>query len=198
MYNFGKLTGRRTVFKVPDQNGDLVDSEPVLAFFDENDVEWHDLYKSVPAFDFYVALDDLKRVVSMEPDPEHSQIGGYEIIGISTEEANGYTRGQGGTAYGKQWNGTQIVEPVLTREEFPSVTPRQLRLTLVRNGFSLTGVETAINALPDGTAKEEAQIDWEYATKFNRLDPTLLTIASALNLTDVQVDAMWDQALAIA
>lgn len=75
------------------------------------------------------------------------------------------------------------------------ITRRQLRLTLVRNGISLAGVEAAIAATPDGLEKEEAQIEWADASTFNREHPTLLLIAAALGLTDTQIDAMWAEAL---
>lgn len=82
------------------------------------------------------------------------------------------------------------------RQNMPSVTARQLRLTLVRNGYSLASIDEAIAALPDGQAKDEAQIEWEYATQFNRLAPTLLTIAAALNISAEEIDTMWQQAVA--
>ncbi|MNE05795.1 hypothetical protein D3C80_983690 [compost metagenome] len=75
------------------------------------------------------------------------------------------------------------------------ITRRQLRLTLVRNGISLSSVEAAIAAMPDGLAKEEAQIEWADASTFNRIHPTLLLIAGALGLTEAQVDAMWAEAV---
>lgn len=77
---------------------------------------------------------------------------------------------------------------------FEPVTKRQLRLTLVRNGISLAGVEAAIASMPEGLQKEEAQIEWADASTFNRNHPTLLLIASALGLTEAQVDAMWAEA----
>lgn len=83
------------------------------------------------------------------------------------------------------------------REGMLPLSPRQLRLALVRSGTSLASVETAIAALPDGTAKEEADIEWEYATEFRRLAPALLTIADAIGLTPEAVDELWEQALTI-
>ena len=83
------------------------------------------------------------------------------------------------------------------RASMPSISARQLRLTLVRNGKSLASVNSAIDALPDGQQKEEAEIEWEYATTFDRLSPTLLTIANALSLTPSEVDTLWDEALSV-
>ncbi len=75
------------------------------------------------------------------------------------------------------------------------ITRRQLRLTLVRNGISLAGVEAAIAAMPEGLPKQEAQIEWADASTFDRNHPTLLLIAAALGLTEAQVDAMWREAV---
>ncbi|NTE81625.1 hypothetical protein G6M12_08665 [Agrobacterium tumefaciens] len=79
----------------------------------------------------------------------------------------------------------------LTRE----VTRRQLRLTLVRNGISLAAVDNAIAAMPEGLQKEEAQIEWADAGSFSRTHPTLVMIANQLGLTELEIDAMWLEAL---
>ncbi|MCF7647321.1 hypothetical protein KQ944_18400 [Bacillus subtilis] len=93
------------------------------------------------------------------------------------------------------------VEPILTPEEqraqMPPITKRQLRLTLVRNGISLGQVEQSIAAMPDGLEKQEAEIEWQDASQFNRLHPTLLLVATALSLTPEQIDAMWETALTV-
>lgn len=75
------------------------------------------------------------------------------------------------------------------------ITRRQLRLTLVRNGVALASVEAAIATMPDGLAKEEAQIEWADASEFRRQHPTLLLIAASLGLSETQVDAMWREAV---
>lgn len=82
-------------------------------------------------------------------------------------------------------------------EPAPPVTKRQLRLTLVRNGIPIDAVTAAINAMPDGIAKAEAQIEWEDASYFSRNHPTLLLVAGALGLSAEQVDAMWDEAVLV-
>lgn len=80
-------------------------------------------------------------------------------------------------------------------EVLPPITKRQLRLTLVRNGIALALVEAAIASMPEGLPKEEAKIEWDDASAFNRNHPTLLLIAGALGLTEAQVDAMWREAV---
>lgn len=82
------------------------------------------------------------------------------------------------------------------RASMQPISRRQLRLTLVRNGFSLDSIAATIAALPAGQARDEVSIEWEDSTTFDRLNPTLLTIASALDLTPETVDALWNEAIA--
>lgn len=81
------------------------------------------------------------------------------------------------------------------RAAMPNVSARQLRLTLVRNGFSLSSIDAAIASLPEGQQKDEALIEWEYAHEFQRISPTLNSIAAALGIDQTEVDLMWRQAL---
>lgn len=85
--------------------------------------------------------------------------------------------------------------PEEARAAMPAITRRQLRLTLVRNGISLSDVTQAIAAIPDDLARAEAEIEWEDAATFDRLHPTLLAIADALSLSPEAVDDMWVQAM---
>lgn len=77
------------------------------------------------------------------------------------------------------------------REKMPPLTARQFRLGLVDSGYAPFQVTQAIAAMPAGPDKERAQIEWEYATTFNRMHPLIATVAAALGLSDEQVDAMW-------
>lgn len=89
--------------------------------------------------------------------------------------------------------GEQPIEPLTPEQErylMPPITKRQLRLTLVRNGVSLSDLDTAIEQLGD-----EAVIEWQDASQYNRLHPLLNQVASLLNLTQEQVDVMWKEAL---
>lgn len=82
---------------------------------------------------------------------------------------------------GMRWDGTDFVaipEPV------PEITQRQLRLWLVRHGYALAAVEAVIDGLPE-PARTEAQIEWDYASKFDPSHTTLITVAAALGIPDV-------------
>ncbi|WP_376711059.1 hypothetical protein [Pseudochrobactrum lubricantis] len=80
--------------------------------------------------------------------------------------------------------------PEQQRALMPPISKRQLRLTLVRNGISLSDLDAAIIAMGD-----EAVIEWQDASEYRRLHPLLNQVAAHLSLTQEQVDAMWQQAL---
>ncbi|MBX8813301.1 hypothetical protein HBA91_11725 [Ochrobactrum sp. MR34] len=80
--------------------------------------------------------------------------------------------------------------PEEQRALMPSISKRQLRLTLVRNGISLSDLDAAIIAMGD-----EAVIEWQDASEYRRLHPLLNQVAAHLSLTQEQVDVMWQQAL---
>jgi len=192
MHDFGILTMRIEEIEVDG-------SQPlrICVFYDENGTEWHEVFRAQPAFDFYVALDDSDRVVSMEPDPEQSQIAGYRIIGISKAEAGNFTRGPNGTVYGMKWSGAQIVDPAdhMTIEEkraaMPDLTPREFRDALIDNDIMPDQVTAAINGIADPKARAKALNAWEYPTMFSRTDQLLEQIGVSFDLTPEAIDVLW-------
>jgi hypothetical protein len=81
-----------------------------------------------------------------------------------------------------------------TRAAMPPLSARQLRLGLVSIGFSQAQVAAVIEALPT-SVREAAQIEWEYATTFNRTHTLVSTVGAALGISDEQIDTMWVAAL---
>lgn len=80
--------------------------------------------------------------------------------------------------------------PEELRELMPPISKRQLRLTLVRNGISLSELDAAIDTMGD-----EAIIEWNDSSEYRRLNPLLNQVADHLELSQEQVDAMWQEAL---
>lgn len=76
-----------------------------------------------------------------------------------------------------------------------AVAPRQAKLALHNAGL-LTAVEAAIAALPE-PQKTAAQITWDESLEFQRNNPVLLSLASALGLTSAQVDDLFTAAAAL-
>lgn len=85
--------------------------------------------------------------------------------------------------------------PEEIRASMPPLTPRQLRLGLVMNGYALGQVEQAISEIPDPQQKTIAEVEWEYATIFERANPLIDQIGAVLGLTPEQIDDMWMAAL---
>lgn len=89
----------------------------------------------------------------------------------------------------------KVVESVTT-EAIPPYVPetvsmRQARLAMLGDGI-LVQVEQAIAGLDDA-----AQIEWEYATEVRRDHPLIAQLASALELTESQVDDLFVAAEAL-
>lgn len=84
--------------------------------------------------------------------------------------------------------------PEETRASMPPLTSRQLRLALVMNGIALSDVESAIAVIEDAQQRAIAEIEWEYATRFERTHPLIDQLGEALGLTPEQIDDMWQEA----
>ncbi len=71
------------------------------------------------------------------------------------------------------------------------VTPRQLRLALLKSGVSLTNISNAIDNIPDAATKAGALIEWEYANVFERNHPLIVSLGGQLGLTSKQIDSLF-------
>jgi len=78
-----------------------------------------------------------------------------------------------------------------------SVSPRQIRIWLVRHGISMAAVDAAIAEIPDEQARQEAQISWEFSPYVERAHPMLVPLAAALGLSEAQVDDAFREAATI-
>jgi hypothetical protein len=78
-----------------------------------------------------------------------------------------------------------------------SVSARQIRLWLVRNGVSLAQVDAAISAIPDQLQRDSVRVEWDYAPYVERVHPMLIPLAAALGLTESQVDQAFIEAAVI-
>ncbi|UOO89182.1 hypothetical protein LVJ82_17325 [Vitreoscilla massiliensis] len=84
------------------------------------------------------------------------------------------------------------------RQGVMDLTPKQLRLVLLENGFNSSKVEAAITQIEDEMVKETALIEWQFGTSFQRTNPNLVLIATQLlGFNDSQIDEMWKHALTL-
>ena len=71
-----------------------------------------------------------------------------------------------------------------------SVTRRQAKQALLLNGL-LANVQPAIDAIPDAAQRAMIQIEWDDSQVFERDRPALITLGSALGLTNTQLDDLF-------
>lgn len=84
-----------------------------------------------------------------------------------------------------------IVPPTVT------ISARQIRIWLIRQGIALATVDAAIAAIPDQMTRETVRVEWEYAPYVERSHPMLIPLAAALGLTEAQVDQAFIDAVTI-
>jgi len=76
------------------------------------------------------------------------------------------------------------------------LTRRQFKLVLLENDL-LDAVELSINNIEDKTTKTRMQIEYTEATEFKRNSESLLFMCQLLNLSEEQINTMWEKALTL-
>lgn len=75
-----------------------------------------------------------------------------------------------------------------------SISARQIRLWLVRAGFSLDMIAQVIASIPDQATRDTVAIEWEYAPVVERSHPWLAPLGQALGLDDANIDQAFREA----
>jgi hypothetical protein len=194
-----------------DDRVELIESDQVYkyhVFRDANGVEWHELVNQFGPFDYYIAVNDQGRIFSMESDPDQSQIGGLEIIGLKVGGDFPFTRGPGGNVYGKVWNGSAIVEPPVTEPIPDDISRRQFfqylsvleiisraeALAAIQTGTIPASLQAIIDQLPSDDDKFNAQMFVVGAQNFNRLHWLTDKVRLAMQWTVEERDDFWRNA----
>lgn len=81
----------------------------------------------------------------------------------------------------------------VSKPKVDKITLRQTKLILNQMGL-LSSVEAYINSIEDEQLKATAKIEWEYANEVERSNPLISTLQTGLNLSDEQVDTMFEKA----
>ncbi|MEN8381382.1 hypothetical protein [Acinetobacter radioresistens] len=74
------------------------------------------------------------------------------------------------------------------------LTRRQFKLVLLENDL-LDQIENSISAIEDDKTRARIQIEYTEATEFHRTSESMKYMCSLLDLTEAQVDQMWEEAL---
>lgn len=75
-----------------------------------------------------------------------------------------------------------------------SISARQIRLWLVRAGYSLDMIAQVIASIPDPATRDTVAIEWEYAPVVERSHPWLAPLGQALGLDDASIDQAFREA----
>lgn len=112
------------------------------------------------------------------PEPPHRLVNGVKVLLTEAEIAE---------------RAAEEAAVAARPQPVPTVTARQLRLWLVGQGRSLAMVDAAIGALPS-EVQAVAQIEWEYATSYDRAHPLIAPLGAALGFSPEDIDAGFRQA----
>jgi len=99
-------------------------------------------------------------------------------------------RNAGGTI--PEWMPPKVEE---LRPLMKPLTARQFRLGMLSRNWTIHEVNSAIDATDDDMERLKAQIEWEYATEFQRLHPLIVSLSESLGFTPEEVDTLWQEAL---
>ena len=131
---------------------------------------------------WYVVCDEAGNSVSVGTVVADPLPGGLTAVALTDSAADALLSGAG------VWDAASLsVQPVSAAVPV-SVTARQIRLWLVKNGIALSAIEAAIDAIPDQQTREIVRVEWEYAPYVERAHPWLVLLAQSLGLTAAQVD----------
>jgi len=128
--------------------------------------------------------------VSLPKEPDEATLNALGFATVKpTERPAGdvVTEGQPEQVDGvwqQTWNAREFTPEEIEQRRLASIpqsiTPRQARLALLQAGL-LSQVDTAIASL-ESPAKEQAQIEWEYATSIERVSEWINQLGGALGL----------------
>lgn len=115
------------------------------------------------------------------------------VVQVQTKIAEGFIKVDDNVYCGMVYDGVKFNKPEPKIYVPQTITLRQAREIIIRNGL-FNSVEAYINNIEDETERLIARNYWEYSEVFERNHPVLLTLVSALDITDEQLDEMFKEA----
>jgi hypothetical protein len=127
---------------------------------------------------------EVVKIVNIENNDQYSEmIKDYTAILLIEDEA--IRPNVGWTLEGLIW-----VQNEIAPHSFASVTPRQIKLALVRTGRQLADIENFIKALPEPTASE-VFIWWSESKEFFRDNEVLNQTAPLMGFSSQDLDDLF-------
>lgn len=103
-----------------------------------------------------------------------------------------------------EWTGTEWIDPrteqqkaEYNRSQYPTLTRYQFKRCLLENGYKSEMIEAQILTIEDEMTRELTLLGFKEATNFVRTDDSISAMQSVLNLSDEQVDELWEYALTL-
>lgn len=91
-----------------------------------------------------------------------------------------------------QWTAEQAaLAAEAPSDPMPELTPRQLRLMLLQLSLTEASIIALIDAIEDEGERAAALIEWNWATRYERSHPLVAQLASAMDFTPEELDALW-------
>lgn len=132
--------------------------------------------------------------VSFPKQPSTDLLAGYDVYAYETDPIPMNTpviEGEFFYELNGQWRkgfNTRAITDDEKRQDMV-VSPRQARLALNAAGL-LASVETAIEAMSD-PEKTVVRLEWEYATQIERTSTWVVSMGTALGLTELELDQLF-------
>jgi len=132
--------------------------------------------------------------VSFPKTPSADLLAGYDVYAYETDPIPMNTPVIEGEFFYElegQWRkgfNTRAITDDEKRQDMV-VSPRQARLALNAAGL-LANVETAIEAMSD-PEKTVVRLEWEYATQIERTSAWVVSMGTALGLTELELDQLF-------
>jgi hypothetical protein len=138
-----------------------------------------------------IGIDEIRKRLNASI-PDSADIPGYPAVVV---DPNPVLTAQQDASLGQPWNDNGVWRQswTVTDKSFDDVTinRHQAKIVLLNHGL-LDQVNTLMES-----ADPAMVIAWTEAPSFRRNSPTLLAMATALNLTESEVDALFAEALAV-
>jgi len=164
------------------------------------------MYINTQTLDYPLTLRKVKRLLPNVALPENPDEATLNALGFATVQpterpvgdvvTEGQPEKQADGTWQQTWNVREFTPEEIEQQRLASVpqsiTPRQARLALLNAGL-LSQVDPAIESL-ESPAKEQAQIEWEYATSIERESEWINQLGSALGLDSAGIDDLFVQA----
>lgn len=83
---------------------------------------------------------------------------------------------------------------LVAKKRVDAVSIRSLRLSIVRNGISLSLIDSVINSIVDTAERETVQTYWNHSDTIHRDHPLIAQFSQILGITEEQIDTIFDEA----